>query len=110
MLAVGLFANVEMVEALGWAEGAGGLLVGGGVGLLATQAIGLVAIIGWVAVTSFIVFKTIDVLYGLRVSPEEEREGLDRSEHGGEAYPEFVFQETIAPAASLDPVGSNGDH
>ncbi len=110
VLAVGLFANVEMVEALGWAEGAGGLLVGGGVGLLATQAIGLVAIIGWVAVTSFIVFKTIDVLYGLRVSPEEEREGLDRSEHGGEAYPEFVFQETIAPAASLDPVGSNGDH
>jgi len=34
--------------------------------------------------------------------------GLDRSEHGGDAYPEFTFQETIAPPELLDPVGSNG--
>ena len=33
-----------------------------------------------------------------------------RSEHGGEAYPEFVFQEQIAPPELLDPVGSNGNH
>ena len=59
-------------------------------------------------VISFVVFKVIDGLVGLRVSPEEERVGLDRSEHGGEAYPEFVFQEQIADPKALDPVGSNG--
>jgi ammonia channel protein AmtB len=54
------------------------------------------------------VFKAIDLLHGMRVTPEEERMGLDRSEHGGDAYPEFTFQETIAPPELLDPVGSNG--
>ena len=58
--------------------------------------------------TSFIVFKVVDLTVGMRVTPEEEREGLDRSEHGGEAYPEFVFQEQVANPADLDPVGSNG--
>ena len=108
VLAVGLFANTSLVDGLGWSEGVGGLLVGGGGSLLLTQVVGLLAIITWTFVTSFIVFKTIDRLFGLRVSPEEEQAGLDRSEHGGDAYPEFVFQETIAPPASLDPVGSNG--
>ena len=73
-----------------------------------TQLLGAAAIAGWAFVTSFIVFKLIDVTVGMRVSPEEEREGLDRSEHGGEAYPEFVFQEQVADPSDLDPVGSNG--
>ena len=34
-------------------------------------------------------FKLIDKTVGLRVSPEEELEGLDVSEHGGNAYPDF---------------------
>jgi ammonium transporter, Amt family len=34
-------------------------------------------------------FKLIDKTIGLRVSPEEELEGLDYSEHGGSAYPDF---------------------
>ncbi len=34
-------------------------------------------------------FKLIDYTIGLRVSPEEEVEGLDSSEHGGNAYPDF---------------------
>ena len=73
-----------------------------------TQLLGAAAIAGWAFVTSFIVFKLIDVTVGMRVSADEEREGLDRSEHGGEAYPEFVFQEQVADPADLDPVGSNG--
>ena len=79
-----------------------------GNGDLGPQVIGVIAIIAWTFVTSFIVFKAIDLTIGMRVSPEEERAGLDRSEHGGEAYPEFVFQEQIAPPEALDPVGSNG--
>ena len=72
------------------------------------QLIGAGAIIVWAFVLSFLVFKAIDLGFGLRVTPEEERIGLDRSEHGGEAYPEFVFQEQLADPKALDPVGSNG--
>ena len=75
---------------------------------IGTQVIGAVAIVTWAFGTSFIVFKLIDITVGMRVSEQEERDGLDRSEHGGEAYPEFVFQEQIAAPSDLDPVGSNG--
>jgi Amt family ammonium transporter len=109
VLAVGLFADVRLVDSLGLSQGVGGVFAGGGFGLLGTQVAGVLALAAWTFITSFAVFKAIDRFHGMRVSPEEERAGLDRSEHGGEAYPEFVFQETVAPAASLDPVGSNGD-
>ncbi len=65
----------------------------------------MVAIFVWTFITSYIVFKLVDVLVGIRVSPEEEIEGLDRTEHGGEAYPEFLFQEQVADRKALDPVG-----
>jgi Amt family ammonium transporter len=39
-----------------------------------------------------LIFKTMDHFIGIRVSPEEEIQGLDVSEHGGEAYPEFVVR------------------
>jgi Amt family ammonium transporter len=38
------------------------------------------------ATVSFIALKIIDVLIGLRVSEESEREGLDTTEHGERAY------------------------
>ena len=82
--------------------GVGGLLVGGGVGLLGTQLLGALAIIAWVFPASFLVFKLIDKTVGMRVSPEEELAGLDRIEHGMEAYPEFLEQ--VAPAELLDPI------
>ena len=70
------------------------------------QAIGAAAIIAWTFVTSLLVFKVVDMTVSIRVSPDEEREGLDRSEHGGEAYPEFIFQEQVADVRSLDPAAS----
>jgi Amt family ammonium transporter len=39
--------------------------------------------------TAFILFKLIDKTIGLRVSPEEEAQGLDLGEHNGNAYPDF---------------------
>ncbi len=102
VIAVGLFANVALVDSLGWSMGVGGLLVGGGVGLLGTQLLGALAIIAWVFPASFLVFKLIDKTVGMRVSPEEELAGLDRIEHGMEAYPEFLEQ--VAPAELLDPI------
>ena len=53
------------------------------------QIIGALTIFGWVVVTSFIVFSIIKAVIGLRVSEEEEYEGVDISECGMEAYPEF---------------------
>ncbi len=73
---------------------------------LPIQLVGAAAIMAWTFGTSFVVFKVIDLTIGMRVSPEEEIVGLDRSEHGGSAYPEFVFQEQVADAQDLDPVGS----
>ncbi len=40
----------------------------------------------WSGVGSFIIYKIVDVVVGLRVTPEQEREGLDIAEHGERAY------------------------
>jgi Amt family ammonium transporter len=54
------------------------------------QAIGLGTILGWVFITSFIVWLLIKLIMGIRVSEEEEYEGVDVGECGMEAYPEFI--------------------
>jgi Amt family ammonium transporter len=54
------------------------------------QLIGLGTILGWVFVTSFIAWLIIKLIMGIRVSEEEEWEGVDVGECGLEAYPEFV--------------------
>jgi len=54
------------------------------------QIIGALTIFGWVFVTSAIAFFVIKMFMGLRVSEEEEYEGVDVSECGMEAYPEFA--------------------
>jgi len=54
------------------------------------QLIGAGTIFGWVFVTSIVVWMIIKVVMGLRVSEEEEYEGVDLAECGMEAYPEFT--------------------
>jgi Amt family ammonium transporter len=46
----------------------------------------VVTTIVWSAVVSYIAYKLVDLVLGLRVSEEEEREGLDISSHGETAY------------------------
>ena len=53
------------------------------------QLIGIAAIFTWVFVTSLIAWFVIKSVIGIRVSEEEEYEGVDLSECGLEAYPEF---------------------
>jgi len=50
------------------------------------QAQGVITTVIVSAVVSFIAFKIVDLVLGLRVSEEEEREGLDISSHGESAY------------------------
>ncbi len=101
VLAVGLFARypdafVEngLKEKLGddaglqaYIDGGGsGLFYGGGFEQLAVQAL-MILIIGiWVSITSGLVFLALKATIGLRVTPEEEIEGLDFPEHGLEGY------------------------
>lgn len=85
-LAVGLFACHTPA-----ADGSVlGLFYGGGFDLLLTQLIGVVSVALWVCGTSFIMFTLIKHTIGLRVTPEEEINGLDIGEHGSEAYPDFI--------------------
>jgi Amt family ammonium transporter len=53
------------------------------------QILGAVTIFVWVFVTSLIVWLALKAIMGIRVSEEEEFEGVDLSECGLEAYPEF---------------------
>jgi len=54
------------------------------------QLIGAATIFTWVFVASLVVWSIIKVVMGLRVTEEEEYEGVDLSECGMEAYPEFT--------------------
>jgi Amt family ammonium transporter len=68
----------------------GGLFFGGGTALLLTQAKGVISVFIWTFGTAYVLFKAIDATIGLRVSREEELEGLDQTEHGSVSYPDFV--------------------
>ena len=59
-------------------------------GSLVKQLIGAASIFGWVFVTSFIFWLILKAVMGVRVSEEEEMEGVDIAECGLEAYPEFT--------------------
>jgi len=56
---------------------------------LGAQLIGIVSIFAWVFIASLIVWFAIKAIIGVRVTEEQEYEGLDQSECGMEAYPEF---------------------
>ncbi len=58
--------------------------------IITTQLIGIGACFVWSFFTALIMFKVIDAIVGLRVSEEEELEGLDVTEHGGHAYNDFM--------------------
>lgn len=60
-----------------------------GSGSLVTQFIGIVAIGAFVFISSLIVWTILKVTMGIRVDEEAEMDGLDKSELGMEAYPEF---------------------
>jgi len=55
-------------------------------GQVVTQATGVIITIVWSGVVAFVAFKIADLTLGLRVSEEQEREGLDTASHGERAY------------------------
>ena len=91
----GIFGTI----AVGFFDYSDGLFYGGGVYHLGIQLLGLGCIVVWTAVIMFLVFFVLKKTIGLRVSEQEELEGLDSTEHGLESgYPDFVprrLHETI---------------
>ena len=87
-IAVGLFAtDTAPAFARGVAGGANqiaakGLFYGGGFHQLGLQLLGVLSVCAWTAVTITITFLVIKATVGIRVSREEEIEGLDKTEHG----------------------------
>ena len=53
---------------------------------MTSQAWGVGVTLVWSGVVAFIAYKVVDLVIGLRVSEEVEREGLDTAEHGERAY------------------------
>ncbi len=89
-LAVGLFATTSAPGN----DTFTGLFYGGGFALLGKQLIGFVTVALWTAVTITIAFLVIRATVGLRVTEEEEIEGLDPTEHGlASAYSGFSLMD-----------------
>jgi Amt family ammonium transporter len=88
-----------------WGTLAAGLFNIGGTSakILGVQLIGMGACFVWTFTMAFIMFKVISMTIGLRVSPEEEIEGLDFVEHGGNAYPDFEVNSYSTSPVSGDP-------
>ncbi|MDR2355627.1 MAG: ammonium transporter [Clostridiales Family XIII bacterium] len=77
----------------------GGLFYGGGARFLGVQAIGVIAVAAWVTIAMLITFSAIKAVVGLRVTKEEEIEGLDVHEHGIEnSYADFMPSSAPRPA------------
>ncbi|NEP58356.1 MAG: ammonium transporter [Symploca sp. SIO2G7] len=96
-LAVGLFA----ID--------GGLFSGGGLNQLISQVIGILSIGGFTVVMSSIFWLALRATLGIRVTPEEEMEGLDIGEHGMEAYSGFLKETSMAGLGSSGGVSEEGN-
>ncbi len=71
---------------------------------LTTQFIGVGVAFIWTFPLAWLMFKAMAMTIGLRVSKEEELEGLDITEHGAEAYPDFAV--ATAAAMASDPAAA----
>ena len=101
-LCVGLFTTTDLSGTVlntpfGTAEAGGpaaGLFFGGGTKQLIAQLVGVLMVGAYVVPVSALFWLLIKATVGLRVSPQEEIEGLDIHEHGNEAYHGFVMVRT----------------
>ena len=111
-IAVGLFAT-DTAPGYAIANASGetlkGLFYGGGFELLGIQVTGFASVALWTAITITITFSVIKAIIGLRVTREEEIEGLDATEHGlPSAYagfamlPEYIDEDVEAVAVTGD--------
>ena len=91
ILSLGLFADGSYGDGLnGVAGGVKGLFYGDA-SQFAAQVVAVIVLFVWGFGVSFVFFKALDKVWGLRVSPEAELEGLDIPEMGVLAYPDLTI-------------------
>ena len=78
-----LLVAVFVAEQFGGAGLAEGMTIGSQLGV---QAIGVIAVLAWTAIATFIILKIVNVICGLRVDDQEETEGLDITQHEETGY------------------------
>ena len=96
-LAVGLFADKRVAAAIGTDSPllSSGLFAGGGWAQLGAQALGVLSVGGFTFGLALLVWLALKAVAGIRVSRDEEMQGLDIGEHGMEAYAGFqIFTNT----------------
>ncbi len=103
-IAVGLFSFEEKLSSTGSTIVKPGLFYGGGTDQLVSQVIGVVAVAAFTILATSLLFGAIKATIGLRVSEEEELEGLDIHEHGAPGYAPDVH----AGSSGADGVASVG--
>lgn len=102
-LAVGLFATTSVPGN----DTFNGLFYGSGFSLLGKQALGVLTVGAWTAVTMTLVFFIIKKTNGLRVSREEEIKGLDATEHNlPSAYADFMPFTALTSGSTAETVTS----
>jgi len=95
VISVGLFADGRSNYAGAW-NGVPGSVTGlfyGDPGQLVAQLIGVATLLGFVFTFSFVLNAILEAVWGHRVTPEVELQGLDIPEMGALGYPEFVLKE-----------------
>ncbi|CAM9435583.1 unnamed protein product [Choristocarpus tenellus] len=99
VLSAGFFATKTNYSAAYYSERAStcaGVFYGGDGSTLLAAFVFILAILAWVGVTCTILFVSIKLTIGMRVSKEMEEAGLDDSKHGGQTYPEIHKGSTIS--------------
>jgi ammonium transporter, Amt family len=90
-ICVGLFATPDRLARANNPAATAGLFYGGGTHQLVTQLVGIAACAGYVLVVTGVAWLILKSTVGIRVSADEEIDGLDHGEHGNEAYHGFQF-------------------
>ncbi len=109
IIATGLFADGTYGDLINGVKGGVRGLFFGDASQFAAQMIVVLVLIVWGFGLSFVWFKLLDKIWGLRVSPETEVEGLDMEEMGALGYPDFILQQSELDMVSSTPTACKKD-
>ena len=101
-ICVGLFADSAAAPVTGPANG---LFFGGGFTQLWAQLVGVATVGAYTFAISLVAWFAIKATMGVRVTAEEEMEGLDLGEHGNVAYPDFQVSSVFGDSYGSHPGG-----
>jgi Amt family ammonium transporter len=100
VLSLGLFSDGTYGDGFNGVDGTVRGLFYGGASQLVAQVIGTLTCFVFIFVASWVFFKVMDAVLGMRVSAEVELEGLDVPEMGGHGYPEIQAPGTLVPGVA----------